>query len=370
MWAEPLAAGSILDRAAFFGRQAHYHIQPPGLILARPRRPCDRPRGRHAERQDHCCSRGTRGCMHRRRGAGLAGAAADHGVSVRRQQRSRCLGTHICVALVGNLQQQVIFENVICAGGMLGSNRVAKAAPDGSQFVLGGTFMVLNQSLYKTPLYNAATDFAPVTLLVDQPILLVVRKDLPASNLPEFIAYAKTNQAKLQYGSGGVASMPHLACELLNAAIGVKITHVPYRGGAPLMQDLISGRIDYFCGLPPNTIPQIESRTVKAIAIFSKSRLPALPNLATAHEQGLTDFEIIPWYAFFLPKGTPAPIVRRLREATIATMETLAVQEKLKQLGYRLIAHDRRSSEYLQKFVEAEIEKWAAVIRAAEVAPQ
>jgi tripartite-type tricarboxylate transporter receptor subunit TctC len=287
-----------------------------------------------------------------------AGSAAD------------ALGRMFASRLSEIFSQQVIFENVSGAGGMLGSNRVAKAAPDGSQFVLGGTFMVLNQSLYKTPLYNAATDFAPVSLIVDQPILLVVRKDLPASNLPEFIAYAKANQAKLQYGSGGVASMPHLACELLNSAIGVKITHVPYRGGAPLMQDLISGRIDYICGLPPNMISQIESRTVKAIAIFSKSRLPALPNLATAHEQGLADFEIIPWYAFFLPKGTPAPIVRKLREATIATMETLAVQEKLKQLGYTLVTHDRRSSEYLQKFVEAEIEKWAAVIRAAEVAPQ
>src|SRR5262249_10345309 len=141
------------------------------------------------------------------------------------------------------LGQQVVFEIVGGAGGMLGSNRVAKTAPDGYQFVLGGTFMVLNQSLYKNPLYNVATDFAPVALTVDQPVGLIARKDLPASNLHEFIAYAKANQAGMQFGSGGVASMPHLACELLNAAIGVKTTHVPYRGGGPLMQDLITGRI-------------------------------------------------------------------------------------------------------------------------------
>ncbi len=268
------------------------------------------------------------------------------------------------------LSQQVIFENVSGAGGMIGSNRVAKAAPDGYQFVLGGTFVVLNQSLYKNPLYNVATDFAPVMTILDSPIALVMRKDLPASNLPEFIAYAKANQAKMQYGSGGVASMPHLACELLNAAIGIKITHVPYRGGGPLMQDLISGRIDYFCGFPSNVIGQIESGTVKAVAIFSKTRLPVLPNLPTAHEQGLADFEITAWYAFFLPKATPAPIVQKLREATIATMRTPTVEEKLKLLGYTLVAPERRSSEYLQKLVEAEIKRWAAAIRAAEITPQ
>src|SRR5262249_14770874 len=154
------------------------------------------------------------------------------------------------------------------------------------------------------------------------------------------------------------------------AAIGVKITHVPYRGGGPLMQDLITGRIDYFCALPATAIPQIEGKTVKPIAVFSKNRLAVLPNLATAHEQGLANFEIIPWYAFFLPKGTPAPIVQKLRDAVVATMETPAVQQKLTELGYTLVASDHRSPEYLQKFVESEIEKWAAVIRAAEIAVQ
>ncbi len=267
------------------------------------------------------------------------------------------------------LGQSVIFENAGGAGGMTGSNRVAKAAPDGYQFVLGGTFMVLHQTLYKNPLYNPATDFAPVVLTVEQPIVLIARKDLPANNLSEFIAYAKANQARMQFGSGGVGSAPHLACELLNAAIGVNTTHVPYRGGGPLMQDLIAGRVDYFCSLTAAAIPQIESKTVKAIAVFSKDRLPVLPNLASAHEQGLTNFKVVPWYAYFLPKGTPGPIVQKLHDSTVATMETPAVQERLKDLGYTLVTPERRSSEYLQKFVESEIEKWAAVIKAAGVAP-
>ena len=136
------------------------------------------------------------------------------------------------------------------------------------------------------------------------------------------------------------------------------------------MQDLIASRIDYFCPLTTIAIPQIESKTVKAIAIFSKHRLSILPNLASAHEQGLANFEVYPWYAFFLPKGTPALIVQKLREATVATMATPAVQERLTDLGYALVTPDRRSSEYLQKFVESEIEKWAGVIKTVGVAAQ
>ena len=268
------------------------------------------------------------------------------------------------------LAQTVVFENVGGAGGMIGSSRVAKAAPDGYQFVLGGTFMVLNQALYKNPLYNATTDFSPVALIVEQPVVLIARKDFPANDLSEFIAYARANQTKMQYGSGGVGSMPHLACELLNMAIGINTTHVPYRGGGPLMPDLIAGRIDYFCSLTALAIPQIESKTVKAIAIFSKSRLPTLPHLTSAHEQGLSNFEVNPWYAFFLPKGTPVPIVQKLREAIIATAQTPAVQEKLKELGYVLVAPERRSTEYLRKFVQSEVEKWAGVIKAANIKPE
>ena len=133
---------------------------------------------------------------------------------------------------------------------------------------------------------------------------------------------------------------------------------------------MIASRIDYSCPLTTIAIPQIESKTVKAIAIFSKNRLPILPNLASAHEQGLADFEVYPWYAFFLPKGTPAPIVQKFHDATIAAMATPTVQERLTDLGYTFVTPDRRSSEYLQKFVESEIEKWTGVIKAVGVAAQ
>jgi tripartite-type tricarboxylate transporter receptor subunit TctC len=176
------------------------------------------------------------------------------------------------------LGQQVIIENVSGAGGMTGVARVAKAPPDGYQFVLGGldTF-AQSQSLYKKPLYNALADFAPVLLMVEQPLVLVTRKDLPPVTLQEFIAYTKANQAKMQYGSAGVGSGSHLACAQLNAAIGVSTVHVPYRGSPPAMQDLIAGRIDYFCALAAAATPLLASDSIRAIAIMTRDRSP-LPN--------------------------------------------------------------------------------------------
>jgi tripartite-type tricarboxylate transporter receptor subunit TctC len=268
------------------------------------------------------------------------------------------------------LGQPVIFENVSGAGGMIGANRVAKAATDGSQFVLGGNFIALNQTLYKNPHYNARTDLVPLALIAEQPIVLIARNDLPASNLAEFITYAKANQGSMQYGSTGVGSIVHLGCALLNSKIGIDTTHVPYRGGGLILQDLIAGRIDYACPLAALAIPQIESKQVKAIAIFSKDRLPVLPGLASAHEQGLADFDVVPWYGFFLPKDTPAPIVQKLNAAVIATMETPEVEAKLKTLGYSFVEPARRSPGYLQAFVDTEIEKWGGVITAAGVAGQ
>ncbi len=204
------------------------------------------------------------------------------------------------------LGQQVIFENVVGEGTMSGAYRVAKAAPDGYQFMIGhlGTHAQY-QTIYKHPLYNAATGFAPVALLVEQPQVLATRKDFPAKDLSEFVAYAKTNQATMRYGSAGANSPTYLNCVLLNTAIGVNVTHVQYRGSGPAVQDLIAGRIDYMCAGLAEVKRQIEGSRIKAVAILAKKRSPVLPNLPSAHEQGLTDFETSIWFAFFLPKGTP-----------------------------------------------------------------
>jgi tripartite-type tricarboxylate transporter receptor subunit TctC len=269
-------------------------------------------------------------------------------------------------ALSDALRQQVIVENVGGAGGMIGAARVAKSAPDGYQFVLGnvGTHAV-SQTLYKTPFYNSITDFTPVVLIADLSLVMVARTDLPASNLQEFTAYAKANQKTMQFASAGAGSATHLGCALINARIGVDVTHVPYRGGAPAMQDLIAGRVDYLCIDTPVANPQIESGAIKPIAILSHGRSPSLPNLASAHEQGLTDFEASNWSAFFLPKNTPAFIVQKLHDATVAAMNNPTVQERFKENGIDLVADERRSSAYLAQFVTGEIAKWAGPIKSS-----
>ena len=276
------------------------------------------------------------------------------------------IGRILAAPLSELLGQQMIVENVGGAGGMTGSARVAKATPDGYQAVLGnvGTHAG-NQSIYRHPLYNAATDFTPVILVVELPLVLVARKDFPAADVGAFIAYAKANQANMQFGSGGTGSATHLACALFNAATGIEVTHVPYRGGAPAMQDLIAGRIDYLCIDAPIALPQIESKTVKPIAVLSRERSPSLPALATAREQGLSDFGASNWAALFLPKGARAAIVGKLHDATAAAMEMPALQAQMKKVGADLVALDRRSSSYLQSFVESEIEKWAGPIKAS-----
>jgi tripartite-type tricarboxylate transporter receptor subunit TctC len=276
------------------------------------------------------------------------------------------LGRVMAAAMSEKLGQQIIVENAGGAGGMTGANRVAKAAPDGYQFVLGGSgALVYNQFLYKKPLFNAATDFAPVAMIAEQPLVLITRKDLPANTLPDFIAYAREKQAAMTYGSAGAGSTAHLACVLLSAAIGAHPTHVPYRGGGPALQDLQAGRIDFLCEFVSTALPQIEGHTVKAIATMSRNRAAVLPELPTVHEQGIADFDAASWLGFFLPKGTPSPIVARLHDAAVAAMEMSTVQERLKGFGVTVVAPERRSSAYLADWVGKELAKWEGPVRAS-----
>jgi len=265
------------------------------------------------------------------------------------------------------LGRPVIVENV--GNSVAGTDRVAKAAPDGYRFSLSGVAQIAyHPTIYKMPVYNSRTDLAPVALIAEQPYLLVTRTNFPANDLREFAAYAKANQHRLQYGSGaGTGSGNHLSCEMLNSAIGVKIAHVPYRDIGLLTQDMIADRVDYQCPLPGIMIPLIQTNRVKGIALLGKARLTALPNLATAEEQGLADFEAPNWFGIFFPKGTPEAIIRKLNLAAVAAMDTPRVQERLAALAATVVAADRRSPEYLQRFVLSQIDKWAVLIKAAGV---
>ncbi len=262
------------------------------------------------------------------------------------------------------LGQQVIIENVGGAGGMVGSARVVKAAPDGYTIVMGTRADAINQTLYKKPLYDFKTDLLPVVLIADQPMVMIARPDIPAAGLQDLIVYIKKNQDTVKFASAGAGSTGHLDCVRFHTAIGVNVTHIPYRGGGPVMQDLIAGRVDYTCTLTATAIPQIEGKLVKPIAVFVSDRLPMLPNLPTAKEQGFADVEASTWFGFMVPKGTPAPIIQRLREATIAAMNTPSVQEQLLRSGSLVVAPERRTTEFFRQYVLDEIERNAAPIRA------
>ena len=265
------------------------------------------------------------------------------------------------------LGQTIIVENIGGAGGMTGGKRVADSKPDGYTILLGtvGT-QAQGQTLYKKPLYNAVTDFTSVALVADVPIALLVRKDLPVNNLQEFVAYAKANATKMQFGSAGAGSATHLGCVVLNTAMGTDITHVPYKGTGPAMQDLVGSRIDYLCEIISTAKPQIDGKTVKALAIMTKDRSPVLPSLPTTIEQGL-NVEAYTWNALFLPKGAPADVVKKLHDAAVKAMDNPATKERLQGIGAMVVAPDRRSPEYLDGFVKSEIAKWAVLIKASGI---
>jgi tripartite-type tricarboxylate transporter receptor subunit TctC len=264
------------------------------------------------------------------------------------------------------LTKQIVIENVAGAGGTNGALRVARAAPDGYQVAFGvtGTHSQ-NQLLYAHPPYDATTDFAPVGLIAEAPYMLITRPDYPAADLKQFIGYAKTNQSKLQYGSGGQGSGTHITCLLLNTAIGVEVTHVPYRSTSQAMPDLLAGRIDYLCDPVQTSLPAIQEKTVKAMAALSRERATVLPAVPSAHEQGLANFDASIWFALFFPKNTPPSLIRRLNGALTNTLDTKNVRERLEANGLRIAVPARRSPDYLSRFVASEIKKYAGPIKAS-----
>ena len=272
------------------------------------------------------------------------------------------------LALSEVLGQSVIVENIGAAGGTVGSSRVAKSPPDGYTFLIGnsGTH-AYSQSLYKKRPYDAAADFEPISLVSESPRILIVRKDLPVSNLQDFIAYAKANQGKMQYGSAGVGSGTHLPCALLNIALGVDIVHVPYRGAGNAMQDLLGGRIDYMCDTIQTGVEQARSGTVKGIAVMAPRRVPIIAELATTSEQGLEGVEASVWNAFFFPKGTPDSIVRQMHKAIGVMIERPDIQTRLEALGLVIVPPQQRTPEFLAEFLPKEIERWGTAIKAAGI---
>ena len=267
------------------------------------------------------------------------------------------------------LKSPIVVENVGGAGGMIGASRVARGAPDGYQALFVGSAMTYSQHLYAKPLFNSLTDFTPVALLTRQPLVLIARKDLPANGLQDFMRHVKTIKAA-NFASAGTGSSTHLGCVMMNVAMKVEVAHVPYRGVALAMPDLLGGRIDYMCNLIQDALPQVQGGNIKAIATLSRSRSPILPDLPTADEQGLAGFDVADWYGLFLPKGTPPSTVQKLHDAAIAVLDVQSFRERLQSLGVEVVTPERRSPQYLAGFLKDEIDKWAAPIKAAGITAQ
>jgi tripartite-type tricarboxylate transporter receptor subunit TctC len=265
-----------------------------------------------------------------------------------------------------HLGQQFVVENVGGAGGTTGTTRAARSAPDGTTLISGhlGT-NALAGVFYPNLAYDAEKDFEPVGLIAEQPELLTVRKDFPANNLKEFVAYAKANESKLNMAHAGVGSVSYIGCLLLNAAIGIKPTMVPFTGTAPAMNAILAGQVDYDCDPVLGPLPHVLAGTAKALAIAAKSRSPLLPEVPTSYEQGMPEFDCAPFYAVFAPKGTPKAIVDKLAEALSKGLDEEPVRKRLESLGATVAEPNRRGPKALGELVHSEIARLTPILKAA-----
>jgi len=274
----------------------------------------------------------------------------------------------IAARLSDILGQQMVIENVGGAGGLTGTVRVAKAAPDGYTLLLSGSAVLSqNPTFRKQPPYDPIADFAHVALFSDSARVLIARKDFPPDDFKAFMAYVKQNENTLQYGSPGAGSGGHTCAVLLDRAMGAKITHVPYRGAGPAMQDLLGGRIDYMLEQISTATPQIKSNTVKAYAALGLARGPGLEDIPTAEELGVKGLDCGAWGSFSFPKDTPQAIVERLAKASSDAIDTPAVIDRFKAVGVVVTPKDRRSPEFLTQFVKSELARWVEPIKASGI---
>lgn len=271
----------------------------------------------------------------------------------------------VAQAMTADLKQQVTVENVGGAGGTLGAGRVARATPDGYTLLLHHIGHATAPSLYRKLPYKADDDFAPIGLITDVPMTIVARKDFPAKDVPELLAYLKANKDKVTYANAGVGSASHLCGMLFMSALDTQLTTVPYKGTGPAMNDLLGGQVDMMCDQTTNTTSQIKSGTIKAYAVTTKTPVASLANLPTLDKSGLPGFEVAVWHGIYAPKGTPAPIVDRLAKSLQLALVDANVKQRFADLGTEPVSPDRATPEALDKFVRAEIAKWAPVIKQA-----
>jgi len=258
--------------------------------------------------------------------------------------------------------QAVLIENKPGGGSNIGSEQVARAAPDGYTLLLGTIANATNMSIYKDLAYDTLRDFAPVTQFISAPSVLVVAPSLPVSNLKELIALAKAKPGTLSYASSGAGGSPHLAGELLKLRAGIDIIHVPYKGAAPALVDVVSGTVSMGFKTALSAIPHMQSGKLKPIAVAANRRLPQIPNVPTMAEAGLADFEVSSWNGLLAPAKTPPEIVAKLNREFVRILATADVREKFAAQAAEPVGN---TPEQFRAYIKAEIDKWAQVVKAS-----
>ncbi len=260
--------------------------------------------------------------------------------------------------------QQVVVDNRPGASGVIGCDIVAKAQPDGYTVLMMSLTFAVNPSLFRKLPFDSERDFAPVTMVASAPLMLVVHPSVPAKSVAELVAYAKANPDKLNFGSGGPGATPHLAGEMFKMMAGIRITHIPYKGGAPALADLVGGQIQLMLENIPGTLPFVKAGKLRALAVTDKKRSPVVPDLPPHDEAGLKGYELVGWNGLFLPSYTAKPVVTKLYSETRQALTLPDIKERLAQMGAEGVGD---MPEQFAVFIKAEIAKWAKVVQAAGI---
>ena len=266
-----------------------------------------------------------------------------------------------------SLGQSVIVENVNGAGGTIGANKVAKAAPNGYTILLHHMGMSTAPSLYNKLNFDPLTDFEYIGQVLDVPMTLLARKDIPANNLQELIAYIKANEQKVSLADAGLGAVSNLCGLMFKSAIGVNITTIPYKGTGPAMNDLLGGQVDILCDQTTQTVPMIKDNRVKVFGVTTLKRLDALPNVPTLDEQGLKGFEVKVWHGMYTPKGVPKPILDKLNAALKKALNSPDVKKRLEDANIDIVSPDKITPNGLKTHLEAEVNKWGPIIRKSNI---